>query len=350
MSTDLVTQMRDYLDTIATPVTPNDVVTRPPAALPHHRQFWRGPVVALVAAVVVLLGATPLLFFGGGSAPPSDPPQPAPLQLGVEYIWPEGGFVGDAEAVALEFAAVALGWDQATVTADTAADANGPIWVAIAQPGREELSVLVAPVGEGRSALFQIGTLGGALGTDGLEEGQWIGLPAVTGAATADVHFRMAHPDLDRLVEAGPDDLELGRLLVAETGPIASVVVVYRDSGGDTITAAGGHFGPFEDQDTNPLEHPIMATATGIDAAEIPTEQLKEVMSVEPGDEIFTIPVGDFEVLARMRQGTASHLYATSCNVLIMIELPDGWDGTCLERTVDGQRVAGVFQYDDLSG
>jgi hypothetical protein len=44
-----------------------------------------------------------------------------------------------------------------------------------------------------------------------------------------------------------------------------------------------------------------------------------------------------------------AHLYATSCDVLIQVELPDGWEGTCLERMVNGELELGVFPYSAVS-
>lgn len=102
----------------------------------------------------------------------------------------------------------------------------------------------------------------------------------------------------------------------------------------------------------------VVATASRLsvldDVVQIRTEQiftddLRRVMDVEDSDRIFTIPAGEHQLLARIRPEAAPHLYATSCDVLASIDLPDGWEGTCLERTIDGQRVTGVFQYGDVS-
>ena len=82
---------------------------------------------------------------------------------------------------------------------------------------------------------------------------------------------------------------------------------------------------------------------------EIFTDDLKRVMAVEDSDTILALPIEEHQLLARIRPGAAPHLYATSCDVLVTIDLPDGWEGTCLERTIDGQRVTGVFEYGDVS-
>lgn len=99
-------------------------------------------------------------------------------------------------------------------------------------------------------------------------------------------------------------------------------------------------------------EHPeraLMASAVPIAPEDIHTEDLKDVMAVEETDQLLAIPVGDHQVLARFREGSRPHLYATSCDVLAQVDLPEGWEGTCLERTIDGQRVSGVFEYGDTS-
>lgn len=95
--------------------------------------------------------------------------------------------------------------------------------------------------------------------------------------------------------------------------------------------------------------HPIMANAVELGVEDIPTEALVEVIDPGPADSFFAIPVSEFQVLVRLRPGTPAHLYATSCDVLIQVGLPEGWEGTCLERTVNGERVLGVFPYGTVS-
>jgi hypothetical protein len=52
---DLITQTRDYLETVRTPVTVDSMVTYPVAPIPDRRLLHRGPLVALATAVVVAL-------------------------------------------------------------------------------------------------------------------------------------------------------------------------------------------------------------------------------------------------------------------------------------------------------
>ena len=92
-----------------------------------------------------------------------------------------------------------------------------------------------------------------------------------------------------------------------------------------------------------PSEHPLLTSAQEIAADDIYTQELRGGMSVEAGDTVFTIPADQFQVLARLRTDASPHLYATSCEVLALIEPPDGWESTCLERTVNGQRLTGGF-------
>lgn len=92
-----------------------------------------------------------------------------------------------------------------------------------------------------------------------------------------------------------------------------------------------------------------MEDAREITPDDIYTEGLRQVMSVETDDVIYTVPMKDYEILARLRPDASPHLYATSCDVLALVELPEGWEGSCLERTVDGQRLTGVFNYGEVS-
>lgn len=99
----------------------------------------------------------------------------------------------------------------------------------------------------------------------------------------------------------------------------------------------------------DPVDHPLMSDAVPIRADEIFTVDLRDVIAPVGPDTIFAIPIYDYELLVRIRPGTSPHLYATSCDVLTSVDLPDGWEGTCLEHTVDKQKVIGVFEYEEVS-
>jgi hypothetical protein len=92
-----------------------------------------------------------------------------------------------------------------------------------------------------------------------------------------------------------------------------------------------------------------MSDAIQIRADEIFTEDLSEVIAVHDSDMLFAIPNRRLSAIGANSLGSSPHLYATSCIVLTSVDLPDGWEGTCLERTTDEQRVIGVLKYEDLS-
>jgi hypothetical protein len=92
-----------------------------------------------------------------------------------------------------------------------------------------------------------------------------------------------------------------------------------------------------------------MADAVPVGVENIPTEALLEAIDPGAADSFFAIPVSEFQLLVRLRPGVPAHLYATSCDVLIQVELPDGWEGTCLERMVNGELEVGVFPYSAVS-
>lgn len=98
-----------------------------------------------------------------------------------------------------------------------------------------------------------------------------------------------------------------------------------------------------------PMGQPLMKDAVEIRVEEIPTPELNEAISPEEGDQLFRVPVDGFEALVRLRAGHPPHIYATSCDVLILVDLPDGWDGTCLERTINGERQTGTFPHGTTS-
>lgn len=94
-----------------------------------------------------------------------------------------------------------------------------------------------------------------------------------------------------------------------------------------------------------PLDDPIMAEASQVEPDDIGNPALLQVMSPSSADQLYSIPVDEFRAFALIRDGDPPHLYATSCDVLNAVDLPNGWKGTCLERTIDGVRVSGIFTY-----
>jgi hypothetical protein len=98
------------------------------------------------------------------------------------------------------------------------------------------------------------------------------------------------------------------------------------------------------DGDTGGLDEPIMSNATPVEFEEI-ERLLPDGLVSRPDDDWYSIPAGDFRAFVLNRDGESPHVYATSCDVLNAVDLPDGWEGTCLEMTLDGVRVTGVFGY-----
>jgi hypothetical protein len=98
-----------------------------------------------------------------------------------------------------------------------------------------------------------------------------------------------------------------------------------------------------------PTDHPLMKDADEIDAGDVPTQDLLTAIAPREGDRLYWISATENQVIVRLRLGEPAHLYATSCDVLIQVDLPNGWQGTCLERTLAGERQHGVFPYGTTS-
>jgi hypothetical protein len=97
-----------------------------------------------------------------------------------------------------------------------------------------------------------------------------------------------------------------------------------------------------------PTAHPLMADATEINPTDIPTTELYEAIDPQEGDQLFTTPIPTgYSLIVRLRATERPHMFATACSVLVSVELPAGWDGTCLERTIDGTRMLGTVSYAD---
>lgn len=237
---DVIDQLRAYLDYAGTSATEALVTDRPSTPV---RWYRRGPVLAGIAAIVVLLLAVPAVLIGPDAGPTVDEPLPDPLDVGMEVLWPAGGFRGDADAIAAEFARVALGWPDVATVSDPDAAADGPTWTTIQHPGRQDLEVLSIPIGEGRRALVQVGSPGVTNGPREDGDGQYVGFPRVPGATSAVLHIRYFFSDRVEVLRTDQDDIDQGRVNLASGTPVAGVVVVYLDENGDAVTARGGHFG-----------------------------------------------------------------------------------------------------------
>jgi hypothetical protein len=96
-----------------------------------------------------------------------------------------------------------------------------------------------------------------------------------------------------------------------------------------------------------PSAHPIMENAVEINPDEIPTEDLNDVIDARAGDSLYLVEFDrDVAVIVRLRPGARPHVYATACALLLQAGLPDsGWDGTCMEVTINGERLTGPYSY-----
>lgn len=80
-----------------------------------------------------------------------------------------------------------------------------------------------------------------------------------------------------------------------------------------------------------------------IELDDVPS-QLKEVIDLRAGDQLFRVPIDgqDVYVVVSQQRGQA---YAESCSTLTAYDIPEDLQATCLERTVNGQIERGVFHY-----
>lgn len=183
-------------------------------------------------------------------------------------------------------------------------------------------------------------------------------LRAVTPAALADATNGVAVDRPETFFEEcmGSHGFEVSEVRIGRTleGSQASVEDVESAGWDDALlsceTALYEEYGiPIYTTPDVPSEKELMDAAREIDADDIFTQDLREAIAPEESDQLFAVPVDDFEVLVRFRAGARPHIFATSCDVLARVDLPDGWNGTCLERTVDDDRVRGTFPYGTTS-
>jgi hypothetical protein len=228
-------------------------------AAPRSHGPWRVAVAA--AAAVLIVAAIPFWILGPGRDPAPASTR-VPVEIGIEYVWPDGGWPGTAADVAVAFATQVLGWPQVTPVPDPQADPDGPVWVRLLVPGGSELSVLTVPRSADTREVLQIGAppeiwLSEAGAVD---DGPWLALRMVEGAATADVSirllgvrdavgFRLDAAELDGQVDLPAID---GRL-------IATVLVRYRDVAGTVIAATGGRYATEPPLDAAPSPEEILA-------------------------------------------------------------------------------------------
>lgn len=243
MSNDVLDQLRTYLD-FASGESAEESLVEALSVRPEQRWYQRGPVLAVVVGLLVLVVGAPALLLRFNAGPPLSE-LPDPLDVGVERVWPDAGFIGGPDEIAAGFAVEALGWTNVVTVSDPDASPDGPVWTTIQYPGSPDLDVLSVPIGEGRRVLMQVGSPG-VTGPVDEGVGQRIGISRNTGADSAILHIRFVDPDRVEVIRATLSDLEQGRVETPSDSTIGGVVVVYL-KGGAAVTATGGHYGPLDD-------------------------------------------------------------------------------------------------------
>lgn len=245
MGNDVITQLRTYLDYASGETVEETLVASSPAGR-VVRWYQRGPVLAVLAAILVLAVGLPALLLTSDSRPPAVSELPDPLDVGVERVWPDAGFVGGPDDIAAGFAEAALGWANVETVSDPDAPADGPVWTTIRHPGSPDLEVLSVPIGDGRRVMMQVGSGVVTVSNEAVGGSQRIGIPHEPAAESAILHVRFLEPDRVEVIPVTASDLEQGHVDVAADSPIGGVVVVYLNDGGEALTSMGGHFGPFD--------------------------------------------------------------------------------------------------------
>lgn len=246
MSNDVINQLRTYLD-FASGESVEEALARAPSAKLVVRWYQRGPVLAILAGLLVLVVGVPALLLSSNAGPPLGSELPDPLDVGVERVWPDAGFVGGPDDIAAGFAGQALGWTNVETVSDPDAPPDGPVWTTIRHPGSADLEVLSVPIGDGRRVLMQVGSSGVTVGPVDEGVGQRIRISRVTGAESAILHIRFVDPDRVEVIQATLSDLEEGQVEVPFDSPIGGIVVVYLNESGAGVTATGNHFGPLDE-------------------------------------------------------------------------------------------------------
>ena len=75
---------------------------------------------------------------------------------------------------------------------------------------------------------------------------------------------------------------------------------------------------------------PMTSEGSEIGPGDIAIETLEEEIDPQPGDRLFLVPVNGGETIVRVRDGVP-HVFAESCQVLSGVDLPPGWDSSCLD-------------------
>lgn len=245
---DVIEQLRKYLDYAAV-VTEDPVAAMPPAKPIAVRWFRRGPVLAGLAALLTLVLAVPSLFFASDSDPSEASELPDPLAIGVDYLWPEGGFEGSQEELAAAFAREVLGWTDFKTTSSASSGritSDAALWTTIEHPGMERFELRSIPFENDRRVVVEVGSLRAVTGVHANGIGQYVTLPPFPGADSAYLHVRFVDTDRVDVVRADQADLDNTWVDVSDDSPVAGVIVIYADDTGRAIGALGTHYGPLD--------------------------------------------------------------------------------------------------------
>jgi hypothetical protein len=197
-------------------------------------------VIVAVGAVVALRAPQQVVVVTGEPVIDTDRASAAGLSAG-PAVWPKDpSRFSSAHDVTEGFAREVLGWQDPSVDADVAV--TGPTWLWVSQEGAgpERLRVLAVPSGDGW-ALMQVGESGLSL-----TEGMTVRFTVPDGVVRASGGVVLVrHVDGAAAIPLSDDDLRAGsRDLPPEIRrqDVLSVVVLFRDAGGETIAARGSSF------------------------------------------------------------------------------------------------------------
>lgn len=194
-------------------------------------------IPALVLAGVIATGLLP----PGPSAPviaPVDAPE-AGLELSEEAMWTSPPVTGPAEAARV-FADRVLDWDDPTIRLGT--QEPGPVWVTFTGPRDRRIGALFTPTTD--TNVWQVLRVGPGLGPIAYDPIVIeIDLPVPAETASADLFVR--YDDRTWALSLDSNQARDGRVDLTAHGlppgatPISGLVL-YRDSAGGTVAAAGG--------------------------------------------------------------------------------------------------------------
>ena len=76
---------------------------------------------------------------------------------------------------------------------------------------------------------------------------------------------------------------------------------------------------------------PMSSEGSEIQPDDIPTDQLREAISAQPGDRLFLVSVDGGQLIVLVRGNETPLVYSESCDLVASADLPPGWDSICLD-------------------